>query len=241
MTVGISELATAGNKLRTGTFRSGSVFGFAVHTTGSGIVDKAIKKGADPFQYALDYYLSAEFYAQYLIGYDGKIAQICDERVRAQHIGFKERAAFLYGTWEKTAQPVAVRLWRAAWPGFKSPAHLFPGASPNEAFVGAEMLPIPSFSSRWQPAFEGATFTLAQHQSVVLLARDVARRSVFPAGWHDTSRLLGHEDVNPLTRSDKGGGWDPGALRERPRFAMWWVRKMCGSVDAGPISALPPA
>jgi hypothetical protein len=31
-------------------------------------------------------------------------------------------------------------------------------------------------------------------------------------------RLVGHEDVHPLRRWDVYGGWDPGALREKPRF-----------------------
>ena len=33
-------------------------------------------------------------------------------------------------------------------------------------------------------------------------------------------RLVGHEDIEPLERWNKQGGWDPGALRVKPKF-VW--------------------
>ena len=34
----------------------------------------------------------------------------------------------------------------------------------------------------------------------------------------NAQRLLGHEDLTPISRHDKKGGWDPGGLREVPYF-----------------------
>ena len=66
----------------------------------------------------------------------------------------------------------------------------------------------------------GLRFTRAQHETIARLAWDIAQRHEWPRteSWWRSTRLLGHEDITPLSRCDKNGGWDPGALREKPYF-----------------------
>jgi hypothetical protein len=86
-----------------------------------------------------------------------------------------------------------------------------------------------SYDKKWvtdaTPLRPGLRFTKAQHDSVARLAVDVARRNHWPANeeWWRSPRLLGHEDLTPITRKDSKGGWDPGYLRERPYFDWDYV------------------
>lgn len=232
MTRGTSELARQVPTLRAGRARGSAVYGLVLHTTGSSIVQRAIARGEDPLEHAVDYYLQPDaFHPHYVIGWDGTAVQVADESIRAPHVGFGDRPLYLSGEWVDEVKPALHALWRAAWPAFQSPAHLFPGPSPNDVYVGAELLPIAP--GRAEPAYPGATFTVAQHQQCVLLARDVAERQLFPTRWADGPRLLGHEDLTPLSRGDAGGGWDPGALRAAPRLALRWIRELAAGRDPG--------
>lgn len=231
---GLSELARPASPLRAGRLRTGVVYGFVVHTCGESIVDQALARNADPLEHVVAYYQRPDsFFPHYVVGWDGTIVQVCDEGVRAQHVGFSERHLFLSGSWENRLTAELVERWHAAWPAFPSPAALFPGPSPNDVYVGAEMLPVAPGGP--PVAFPGARYTLAQHQAIVLLAADVARRQGFPPGWAAGPRLLCHEDLNPLTRTNAAGGWDPGALRAEPWFALRWVRELAAGRDPGPI------
>jgi hypothetical protein len=226
-----SELATQVSKPRDVADRTALVHGLAVHTTGSGIVDLARKKKIDPFECAVTFYLNPDnYFPHYVVGYDGQIVQICDEKERAQHIGFKERAVYLDGSWVKVLPPAVVALWRSRWSGVKSPAHLFPGTSPNNVYCGVELIPVADdlygmsdlAKSTWLSWHKttGLRYTLAQHQAVVLLARDIAERHALPTDWQHTGRFCTHEDINPIARHTKKppACWDPGVLREKPWF-----------------------
>ena len=58
------------------------------------------------------------------------------------------------------------------------------------------------------------------------LALDIAERhgfaDAFAEGEFPSRRLVGHEDIEPLERWNRQGGWDPGGLREKPKF--FWPR-----------------
>jgi hypothetical protein len=71
----------------------------------------------------------------------------------------------------------------------------------------------------------GLRFTRAQHDTVAAPAIDIVDRNGWPSGeeWWRTPRLLGHEDLKPISRHDKGGGWDPGYLRDEPYFDWSYV------------------
>jgi N-acetyl-anhydromuramyl-L-alanine amidase AmpD len=206
--------------------RSAPIYGVAVHQTGSSTVEAALKAGANPLEYLADYYLKPDSYsAHYVIGWDGEIVQVVPDDEKAEHIGFLpvDRQAFLDGSWVTHLPASVVALWRAKWPAFKSPAHLFPGPSPNNVFVGMELIPIVD-GAGVQPLEPGMLFTQEQHDAAVELAADIAARAQLPTGWQLGNRLLCHEDVNPLQRTNSHGGWDPGALREQPWFDMTYMR-----------------
>ena len=198
------------------------VWGVAMHCTGSGIVSQALAKGRDPFEYVLEHYgsLAVPYFAHYVIDFDGKIAAVADEHEDAQHVGFApdQRASFLDGSWTSKLPSSYVASWRERWPSYKSPAHLFPGASPNQAYIGFEML-------CWQagcagsPRAPGMLYTEAQHAAAAALSADIASRWGFATGhWYSTGRMACHEDLNPLDRTANGQGWDPGIIRSSPYF-----------------------
>lgn len=230
--VGVSPLATESPHPKSvGPDRTAEVYGIMVHTTGSGIVEQARKQKQKALEHAVEYYERPDsFWSHYVVGYDGMIINISDEREKAQHCGFdaEERAAYLGGTWINKLPATAFAAWSNRWRGVACPAHLFPGVSPNNVYVGIELLPLvgerpTDWGSRGPDAI---LYTKAQHDAVVQLSRDIANRWGFAnkLGWWRSGRLVGHEDVNPLTRSDKGGGWDPGFLRVAPRFDWGYVR-----------------
>lgn len=144
---GISSLAHVLSHLRDVNDRTAPIFGIAVHQTGSSIVKQAIQKQLDPLEYAVNFYLDPDnYFAHYVVGHDGTIAQVANEQEKAQHIGWPEdqHQAYLDGSWVRKLPAEVVAAWRAHWPNFKSPAHVFPGRSPNNVYVGIECLPIVS-------------------------------------------------------------------------------------------------
>src|SRR5262249_18279808 len=57
-------------------------------------------------------------------------------------------------------------------------------------------------------------------------------------------QLCGHEDVEPLRRSNTGGGWDPGAHRTNPTFSwtqLWSRIQAVGGTPAPPVVPSRPA
>jgi len=206
--------------------RQSPVYGLCVHTCGEGIIDDATHHGVDPLEYVVAHYLTpGEFAGHYVINYDGHIVQVADENSKAQHVGLTpaDHANLLTDGWISLTPAKVVAAWKKAWPGTKAPAFLFPGPSANQVYVGAEMLPLPSpnYLKQWKPAYDGARYTQAQHDAVAALAADIASRWSLPSRWQTTSRLLGHEDLNPIQRP----GWDPGALRDSPWFDYVRVKK----------------
>lgn len=206
-------------------------WGLLVHTTGGGITDLARRKHEKPLDVALKVYLNSQngsngyFWGgpTYLCDLDGKLHQIAPDDIMTAHCGGSYRAAYLDGSWTHQCPLAAVNQWHAKWPMSKHPYALFPSTSPNKDYVGVEMIPIgDGFGG--PPMAAGLRFSKAQHDAIVMLAHDVAKRHDWPKDWHRTSRLLGHEDVDPINRSDKEGGWDPGNLRARPYFDFPYVR-----------------
>lgn len=225
MNQGKSSLAIQADGQRRIVPRKAPIWGVCIHTTGSGVPSKAAKLGKDPVDVAVGIYLSGPrpFGPAYVIGWEGEIVQVADELSRTEHVGGLDRDEYLSGTWVKQCHPAAVELWRRRWPQYESPQHLFPSRYPNTDLVGCELIPV--LGGKPKPAGPGLRFTEKQHQAIADLCRDIAKRHSLPAGWANTSRLVGHEDVGLLDRHDKGGGWDPGALRERPYFDFEWVRR----------------
>jgi hypothetical protein len=210
-------------------------WGLLVHTTGGGITDLAKKKHERPIDVALRVYINSQngsngyFWGGpgYVLDHDGELYCMAPDDVLTAHAGGGNRPAYIGGTWASLCSTAVVAAWREQWPRHTHPYQLFPGKSPNGDYVGLEMIPIgDGFGG--SPMAPGLRFTAAQHDAVVALGRDLATRHGWPEGWQHGSRLVGHEDVDPINRHDKGGGWDPGWLRERHYFDFEYVRSGLG-------------
>lgn len=187
---------------------SGVPYGIMIHTTGRGVISKAVQRGTTPVDEALNYYLKT-CGVHYLNGYDGTLIQMLPDDRFGAHAGVSEihRKKMLSGEWKRDFSINVVSLWEKRWPGVKSPQHLFPTTSPNGSYIGVENVPKMNLQ-----------YTDAQYETLIQLCFERGLAHNWPEGWHRTSRLLCHEDTSPYTRWDSGGGWDPGALRESPRF-----------------------
>jgi hypothetical protein len=194
------------------------------------VTDQAKRTSTRPIDVALKTYFASQKGSNgylwggpaYVIDHDGAIYQIAPDVVVTHHAGGSNQPSYASGGWESRVSAETVRRWRAQWPGYAHPYKLFPSSSPNTDYIGVEIIPVgDGFGT---PMSTGLRFTKAQHDAAVRLAADVASRHGFPSGWTRTSRLLGHEDVDPIERSDANGGWDPGWLRAAPYFDFNYVR-----------------
>lgn len=196
--------------------RGVAVFGLCVHTSGRGVLTKARKLGISPIECALAYYQSAAYSAHYVCDYDGTLYQITADDRRVSHIGLTPEARLRYisGKWRRDVSGSGLDSWLQRWGTSASPASLYPNRYPNTDYVGVELLPrvetLSSSKAEW--------YTADQHATVGKLAYDLRRRHEWPGNFALRGRLVGHEDLSPLTRWDRGGGWDPGARRLAPRF-----------------------
>ena len=239
----------------------GRVFGLVVHTTGSGLPAKARANGVYHTIEAVAHY-NRSHGCHYINGWrgvaGGDLLQVANEREQAAGVGVTnkddprkdQRRSIDAGRFEADLPPVLVRLWRVRWPGRRHSLELLPGTrTANSCYVHVECVPcVYAYQKRWvtdaEPLRSGLRFTQAQHDAVALLACDVARRNGWPPGerWWRTPRLLGHEDLTPISRYDRRGGWDPGGLREAPYFDWEYVYSAIERIQAGGPGApsLPP-
>jgi hypothetical protein len=192
-------------------------WGLCVHTTGRGVIKRAAERDTTPLLVALGIY-SASAGPHYVADVRGTLYQIQPDDRLAAHVGISasERADYLSGRW-RTAWGLpaeAVERWERRWPGYASPQALYPTKSPNACYVGLELLPLEVAAVK----SDGLWYTPEQHEAVALLGVDLARRHSWPRGWQNSPRLVGHEDLDAKERWDRGGGWDPGGLRARPRI-----------------------
>lgn len=211
-----------------------SPWGVLLHTTGRGVVAQAKAQGRTPIDVAIEIYIDSQNGSNgytwggphYVLDHAGKAHQIAPDNAMTAHAGGGNRMAYISGHWVAKCSGATLGAWRAMWPFFKHPYQLFPSKSPNTDYVGIEMIPVGSGFG--EPMGPGLLFTKEQHDGVAELVKDIGRRHGFPHGWHETSRLVGHEDVDILERMDSLGGWDPGHLRARPYFDFSYVRDRLG-------------
>lgn len=239
--------------------RVAAPFGICVHTTGSGLPAQARARAITPLARACQIYLGDKLGPAYVIGLDGidaegtaaPIVQVAGEELHANHVGrvvdgIDRRAQYRSGEWRQLLPANVITLWRAAWPSYAHPFDLFPTASPNEDYIGIEIVPTDDTSA--VPMRAGLTFTAAQHEACAQLCAEIGTRYNWISGWwliddgaqpgrYGGARLVGHEDVGLLDRSDHGGGWDPGALRAAPRFDWTLVRARIGELITARTSA----
>jgi hypothetical protein len=213
------------------------VWGVLLHTTGRGVVALAQTHKTTPLEEAIKVYIAGQngsqgyywFGPHYVIDYDGKRYQIAPENALTAHAGGGNREAYLSGHWTAKCSATTLSAWRKQWPSYQHPYALFPSMSPNHDYIGVEMLPIGS-GFGGTPMRPGLLFTKDQHDSAAELAKEIGLRQGFHDGWHKSSKLAGHEDVDIIERMDPSGhgGWDPGWLRDQPYFDFAYVRSRVG-------------
>lgn len=199
-------------------------YGLLVHTTGDGIPAKIISSGDNSVDVTKAVYGNMSEGPHYAIVPDGTLIKFRSPATLSYHAKTEasQRRSFLDGSWEKDLNripPDLVSWWKRRWqggtPSYKSPQHMYPGSTPNKAYVGVELIPCGHYqkvtwtASLGTPATPKGRYTAAQYTRLGLLALSLQHAFNFPDGWESTGRLCGHEDVNPYTRP----GWDPGAYR----------------------------
>ncbi len=217
------------------------MFGLCVHTTGSGLPSRARKDGVYPTVAATRYYQGSHG-THYVLGWNGingDLIQVANEQERASGVGTKEtRAAVEAGDWAQSLPASFVKRWKSWWAatGADNPIGLFPGTWANNAYVHVEMPPcvfhhegklvigMCQNGAEARVRAAGLRFTQAQHDGIVLLALDLAKRYDWLGGWWEKGHLVGHEDLSPHTRTVKSGGWDPGHHRAKPYFDFKYIR-----------------
>ncbi len=196
-------------------------WGIMVHSTGGGIPDRAHENKLDvAAETTRTYRNMGKVGPHFAIPPSGEIVQFRDPTRIAYHAGVTpdQRRDYLTGNWTRPGLvgKNVVRWWVEKWDGYKSPQHLFPSVSPNYDYIAIELVPCgtwPRGNGVWepvhgQPLIPGGRYTAQQYISLGLLVRELAHQHSIDIS--DPRRLLGHEDVNPITRP----GWDPGAFRE---------------------------
>ncbi len=208
----VSPLANTQRGLRKGwRKRTHPVYGVCVHTTSGGAARAAkIDPRRSALDRVLDFYLRGnEGFPHYVIGYDGAIYGTCSENEIAIHAGWGGNGIQKWTTWK--APEWWSKVWRAQLGPQATPASLLPpkARDPNSVYIGVEMLADTT----------GYGFTVAQYEALARLVKDIAQRYQLPINSAPSTRLLGHEDVDPISRSNRHGGWDPGAHRDKPMFS----------------------
>lgn len=197
--------------------RGRPVYGVTLHTTGSGLPRNTAKTTNATLAEAARIYTRSGG-PHYAVGWDGTIvATVADERIRGAHAGIESTLKRKYqdGSWVNSVSGPGLSMWRRRWPGARSPVDLVPTrklSDINDLWIGIEMIPVtPGGSTFWAQPRGTTRFTQAQHDAVRRLVDDIGRRHNLPSGWKNTTRLIGHSDLNPITRDTASVPlWDPG-------------------------------
>lgn len=190
-------------------------YGVLIHTTGGGIAKLARLKGRTIEAVTRSVYGNVGMsFAHRVVMPEGWVLRCADDSLIAPHCGVKawQRAALLDGTWRAHVSDEGEALWAKRWPGVKSPQHLFPTSSGNDAYLGIETVQIEKVDHETGTRFTAAQYTATARQIVAW-----ERAHGFKA---EGTRLVTHEDVQPFERWDARGGWDPGVLRS-PHTYDW--------------------
>ena len=199
----------------------GKPFGLLVHSTGPGMEKLSRVRGLSRFDTVARVYGNPSMTCAHgVVLPSGERVRVVDSKLVAPHCGVKawQRKAMLDGTWVAWTSDEAEALFAKRWPGVKSPQHLFPTASPNDAYEGLESWKLAELDP-----YTGSFYTLAQYQSTAQWVVERERAWGFVA---EGRRLVTHDDVQPFERWDAHGGRDPGAMREPP-FYRWDLLLAC--------------
>jgi hypothetical protein len=216
--------------------RTKPVFGMIIHTTGGGAPNAAHEEGISVLEWCARRY-SKSYGCHYVNGHKGaaggELILVGTEEEKPWTVGMTDQnKSIRAGRWTKDISATTLKYWNQNWGHkYKHGNDLFPGNSANNVYVGMEMPPVVWWNKKKkktiispEPMREGLRFTRAQHDTCILLAIDLAERHNWPDSWWLTPRVIGHEELSPISRSQKSGGWDPGWLRAKPYFDFGYVR-----------------
>ncbi|HZI54031.1 MAG TPA: N-acetylmuramoyl-L-alanine amidase, partial [Chitinophagaceae bacterium] len=230
----------------------GKVYGLVMHTTGGSLPGKSVAKGIYPTIGAIDVYFQSTG-CHYINGWKGitggDLVQVANEDKEAWGVGMgDQRKSVDSGRFEKDLPATVVSHWKKRWPAHKNSMELLPKTrAANSCYVHVECLPVVYHLNKKTvidtanpPMRPGLRFTKAQHDSVAVLAYDIATRNGWPMDqqWWKTPRFLGHEDLAPINRHDKNGGWDPGGLRNDPYFDWEYVYQQIENIHKNGYQAV---
>lgn len=190
----------------------------------------------------------------------GDLLQLANEQERANGVGYATKgtqykngkktssqtstsASIKAGRFLKDIPSNLAKWWQERWPDYKHSQEFFAGTSANSAYAHVEMIPCvfrgtlangkKGLVPGAKPLRKALKFTQAQHEAIAALALDIALRNGFSEEeeWWLTPRLVGHEDLTPISRCTSSGGWDPGYLRAEPYFDWDYVYEIIARND----------
>ncbi|HEY5747698.1 MAG TPA: hypothetical protein VIU12_16600 [Chryseolinea sp.] len=238
------------NDLRPEAWR-GKIFGLVVHTTGGSLPGKAVGKKVYPTIMAIDTYFNS-YGCHYINGWKGiaggDLVQVANEDKLAWGVGFGDQLKSIKANrFEADLPAILVKLWKARWPAYKDPVGLAPVTNVNLCYAHMECLPVVYYvnnktiiDNQHPPMRKGLRFTKAQHDSIAVVAYDIAVRNNWPMDtkWWRTPRFLGHEDLTPINRKDSNGGWDPGGLRVQPYIDWEYIYSQIELIHSKGVAAI---
>ena len=224
----VSPLAVSKRTLKPGHPRTLPVGGVVVCSSGPGPVRNSKRTRRPAIVEALDVYYHQPEDTHYVIDHDGTIHAVVPENRVSWHAGWGRAGRRRWASW------TAPKWWSDVWGRWnaKTPADLLPNGAvdPNQVYIGVELL-----------GNEPPRFTPAQYDALARLVVDIARRHRVTIPSAPSPRLLGHEDVEPTSlRSNRFGGWDPGAHRNpgiKPVFSwseLWSRMQAIGGTSGRP-------
>ena len=131
----------------------------------------------------------------------------------------------------KSSDPPA--WWQKRWPFFKKPTDLACWAGyPNSNSVGIDLLA--HGNGAITPGYTEKQYeSLAKLVAALCKDLDISIKREY---------ILGHEDVDPISRGTKTSGWDPGEKFDYDKFMAMVVTKTFaneGDSEPKPVSSLP--
>lgn len=184
-----------------------------IHTTGYG---EGLKRLDDAFKndllrideaYAKRLANILTYKAHFFIGRTGYTAQMAPLKYMTWHSAGSYISYYKQPEWSKTKSvakggrkvTVNVSWWPDRFPGLQSPLDLdaFKGGNINKNTWALDILAPPP----------GGKYTDVQHIMAARICHYVHTSFNLPL---DTLHIMGHEDINPLDRSNARGGWDVG-------------------------------
>lgn len=184
--------------------RRSSTSRLVYHTTGRNLPRTILSRtGLEPGTRAFDdavvnWYRSTgqPYFGNYLVGTSGAVYELATPDTWCQH------AASLTAEEVASAPPA---WWKTRWPHLRHPTDLLNGSPHiNATSLGIDLVPHPGLEL--PDIHLPATLTAA-----AALGRSLASTYGLTVGPH---HHLGHEDVDPWSRSTPGKPWDPGWRRD---------------------------